>query len=453
MASCFKAALGLNAPKPNVRRLSMTSVASQAIGSSLANGAVALDSVKRIPESTWRAEAENHQNRIHELLRPGLTHTTDPLNSGTQRRTLWSRQNQRELSCAQRQRPVVWTGLDPRHPVYNFLIEYYGLKGVKGVKRLARWSPPLDGRHGVLLEGATADDLANAMLHLRGAVLHDEGIVYNPSTFFRTSKQAVSSNSSSPSDLSDSPDETHSSLVRAATPYLWYRSVLQQTLTAEPVLHCHGLHEWAMQYHPDPTAPPPASAKYQAHLELRVPRNIVNAVVERRGVHCTHVDALRYFSPAAAPLNHHGAVLHRLDQLRLEQPACVHAHMDLLKLAIKLQPFCDATLLQRVLHVALQARSLDVAASPYDATKYGVGIVPIETEEGRLDYRTRQAELMHQTEPVRQELLTAYNDFLSAAFAPDILHQANAAPSRERFARAEPGGLPWRRNLLEESQA
>jgi hypothetical protein len=152
-------------------------------------------------------------------------------------------------------------------------------------------------------------------------------------------------------------------------------------------------------------------------------------------------------------MNHHGAVLHRLDQLRLEQPACVHAHMDLLKLAIKLQPFCNAALLQRVLHVALQARSLDVAASPYDATKYGVGIVPIETEEGRLEYRTRQAELMHQAEPVRQDLLTAYNDFLSAAFAPDILHQANAAPSRERFARAEPGGLPWRRNLVEESQA
>jgi hypothetical protein len=139
--------------------------------------------------------------------------------------------------------------------------------------------------------------------------------------------------------------------------------------------------------------------------------------------------------------------------LRLEQPACVHAHMDLLKLALKLEPFCDAALLQRVLHVALQARSLDVAASPYNATMYGVGIVPIESEEGRLEYRTRQADLMHQAEPVRQELLTAYNDFLSAAFAPDILHQAQAAPSRERFARAEPGGLPWRRNLVDETQA
>jgi hypothetical protein len=436
--------------------MSMTSVvvaaASQSIASSCDIVAAALDSIQRIPESTWRAEAENHQNCIHELLGPGLTHTTDPLNSGTQRQTLESRRRrQRESSSSGTQR-LVWTGLDPRHPVYNFLIEYYGLKGVKGVKRLARWSPRPNGCHGVLLEGANGDDIADAVLHLRGAVLHDEGIVYNPSTFFGRSKHAVSSR---PSDLTDNPDETNNSdsLVRAATPYLWYRSVLQQTLTAEPVLYCHGLHEWAMQYHPDPTAPPPASAKYQAHLALRVPRHIVNAVVERRGVHCTHVDALRYFSPAAAPLNHHGAVLHRLDQLRLEQPACVHAHMDLLKLTLKLEPFCDAALLQRVLHVALQARSLDVAASPYDATMHGVGIVPIETEAGRLDYRTRQAELMHQAEPVRRDLLTAYNDFLSAAFAPEILHQAEAAPSRERFARAEPGGLPWRRNLVQESPA
>jgi hypothetical protein len=429
----------------------MTSAMSQPIASSLAD-VPALGSVKRIPESTWRAEAETHQNRILELIRPGLTHSTDPLNSGKQRqRTALQLSRRKQESLSSSPRPV-WTGLDPRHPVYNFLIEYYGLKGVKGVKRLARWSPS-PHRNGVLLEGANVDDLADAVLHLRGAVLHNEGIVYNPSTFFSTSKQVVSS---SPSDSTDNPtDETnsHLSLVRAATPYLWYRSVLQQTLTAEPVLYCHGLHEWAMQYHPDPTAPPPASAKYQAHLELRVDRSIVNAVVERRGVHCTHVDALRYFSPAAAPLNHHGAVLHRLDQLRLEQPACVHAHMDLLKLALKLEPFCDAALLQRVLHVALQARSLDVAASPYNATMYGVGIVSIETEEGRLEYRTRQADLMHQAEPVRQELLTAYNDFLSAAFAPDILHQAQAAPSRERFARAEPGGLPWRRNLVDETQA
>ena len=53
------------------------------------------------------------------------------------------------------------------------------------------------------------------------------------------------------------------------------------------------VHEWAMQYQPD-GAPEPPSAKYQAHLPLRVSRETINKVVERKGVHCTHVDALRW---------------------------------------------------------------------------------------------------------------------------------------------------------------
>ena len=111
--------------------------------------------------------------------------------------------------------------------------------------------------------------------------------------------------------------------------YVWYREVLGRTLGPDraPVLHCYGLHEWAMQYQPAGARPPP-SATYQAHaMPLRVDRATINAAVERKGVSCTHVDALRFFAPAAAPLNSHGATLERVDQLRLEQPACVHAHM------------------------------------------------------------------------------------------------------------------------------
>jgi hypothetical protein len=128
------------------------------------------------------------------------------------------------------------------------LIEYYGVKGQKGTRRLARWSPNpnllMQRRYriseandlapdslliseseafydGILLEGATEDDLG-ATLHLRGAILHPNGVVYSPSMFF------------------DKEDDK----AKAATPYLWYRSVIRQTLRAEPVLHCHGLHEW-----------------------------------------------------------------------------------------------------------------------------------------------------------------------------------------------------------------
>ena len=34
-----------------------------------------------------------------------------------------------------------WTALDPVNPIYNFLIEYYGIKGAKGARRLGRWAP------------------------------------------------------------------------------------------------------------------------------------------------------------------------------------------------------------------------------------------------------------------------------------------------------------------------
>ena len=119
--------------------------------------------------------------------------------------------------------------------------------------------------------------------------------------------------------------------------------------------------------------------------------------------------------------------------------------MDALKMALRLSPYCDATLLQRVLQLALDARMLDVAASPYDATQFGVGVVAVETKEGRAQYRQEQAELMHRAKPIREELLRAYDLFIAMAFAEDMVGQADP----ERFATTQPGGLPWRRNLLQ----
>lgn len=342
---------------------------------------------------------------------------------------------------------AVWTALDPKNPVYNFLIEYYGLKGSKGPRRLARWSPdpsqlsisdgPRDDSGGaakeaILLEGASERDVGDT-LHMRGAILAEdgEGILYSPSLFFGRDD---------PSRRADAP--------KAAAAYLWYRSILRRTLDADPVLHCYNLHEWAMQFHP-PGADPPPSARYQSHLPLRVDRETVCSTVERRGVRCTHVDALRFFAPAAAPLNHFGATLERTDQLRLEQPACVHAQMDLLKMALRLQPFVGAELVQSILEVALKARRLDVEASPYDASAYGVDVVPVETPAGRAQYRRRQAALMREAEPIRGQLLDAYDNLLALAFCGEDLDIADRFPGSERFAKASPGSPPWRRNLIE----
>ena len=193
------------------------------------------------------------------------------------------------------------------------------------------------------------------------------------------------------------------------------------TAGADPVLHCYNLHEWAMQYRPS-GVPEPPSAKYQKHLPLRVSQQVINETVERKGVSCTHIDALRFFVGPALPLNSYGGEeLGRADQPRLDQPACVHASMDLLKMALKLQPFVDPSLVVRSLEAALLARRLDVAASPYDATEYGVEPIPIETHEGRALFRKRQNELMGRVQPVRRDLLAAYRFFVRSAFAEDAI--------------------------------
>ena len=452
-----------------------------------------------ISESTWRKAASAHSQRIRHLLQPGLTPLEHNINAGKRK---------------QRQQRYVddWTALDPVNPIYNFLIEYYGLKGAKGPRRLARWSPDPQllwedndttgektlsevlstsslqneqvynaamkasyGLGGILLENAKLDDLGGT-LHLRGSIpvpKHEQesnedteqlhGILYNPAVFYDRHLS-----------LDDEADkERKQQLLKTIAPFQWYTSILKQTLNSEPILHCFGLHEWAMQYHPEGADPPP-SAKYQSSLNLRVSRQVINETVERKGIQCTHVDALRFFAPAAGPLNHHGASLQRMDQLRLEQKGCVHAHMDLLKIGLKLQGFIDSELMVDILEIALAARKLDVEASPYDATEYGAGIVPIETSDGRKMYRDRQVGLMKRAEPVRQRLLDAYEVFMKIAFDESLLLKSdefvggggrsrvenNTSKSSagdgpyvapERLAKAEPGGLPWRKNLIEQS--
>jgi len=276
------------------------------------------------------------------------------------------------------------------------------------------------GYGGILLENANEDDIGG-ILHLRGATpvpsecskLKLHGILYNPALFYKY--QAAST-------LTIPKKKHHEQLLKTLASFKWYSSILESTLESDPILHCHGLHEFAMQYQP-PNAPPPPSAKYQSHLPLRVSREIINSTVERQGVHCTHIDAVKFFADSAMSLNHYGSSFERKrDQTRLEQKACVHANMDLLKIVSKLQPFVNADLVADVLSTSLAARRLDVAASPYDATAYGLDAVPVETEEGRKMYRKRQMKLMKDAEPVRRRLLDSYRTFMCLTFDEKIMN-------------------------------
>lgn len=302
-------------------------------------------------------------------------------------------------------------------------------------------------------------------------------MLYHPGVFYGRRSTTIAREA--PGGGIDDEEEERlrtTTMKKTMAPFEWYASILRATLDSDPVLHCHGLHEWAMLYHPDGADPPP-SAAYQRRLGLRVSRDVINGAVERRGVRCTHVDALRFFAPAAGPLNRHGAELARTDQLRLEQGGCVHAHMDMLKIGLRLGPFVDSGLMADVLGVALDARRLDVAASPYDVSAYGLGAVPIETSDGRRMYREEQVGLMRRAEPVRERLLETYEVFMALAFDERLPGRRRSTVVRvddgdddatrtedddgedaptsyapyvapERLATARPGGLPWRRSIV-----
>ena len=243
--------------------------------------------LETLPEAAWRRRAAAHTERIRALLAPGFVPATPPplTKYGTP-------------SARMRGSEDGWRALSTTHPVYNFLEEYYHIRGAKGTRKLARFS----AGPSVTLQGATAADLVGSggVLPSRGATVDARGVPF------------------------DAPAAHAAAHAADATPYLWYRDVLAATGAAEPVLSCYGLHEWAMQYWPEGAQKPP-SAVYQAHMRLRVPREVINQVVERRGVRCTHVDALRFFAPAAGELNALGASLRREEQLELEQPG-PHLH-------------------------------------------------------------------------------------------------------------------------------
>jgi len=508
-----------------------------------------------VAEDVWRTAANEHRARIRDLLKPGLLDPDHPrMRSVRDRFVKGDDENEGEDETDD----AMMTMLDPEHPVYNFLVEYYGLKGLKGPKRLARWSPSVglyfpeemeveveedehenenddddeeeEGRskpssssssrvvrrridtlgeyrraagsyrkkvrrrsdeedyeeeafsvsrddrgrdvvdRAIFLEGGSPDDFG-LTLHLRGAEWIDgddgddlyggrSGILYRPLRFYDDDDDDVDVDDAEENEgrtSSNAPRGGDDHNHRKATSFVWYRSILETTMSNEPVLSCYGLHEWAMQYRPE-GAPPPPSGKYQSHLTLRVSREEINATVERKGIRCTHVDALRFFAPGAGELNRHGSVLERTDQLDLEQPGCVHAHMDLLKVALRIQPLLDPDLLIEILSTALDARALDVGASPYDCSGYSlvggdrrrvVEVIPIETSVGRDLYRKLQTDLMREASAVRADLLSNYEAYGALAFTPTMLQRAIDDPGDERFARAVPGGRSWRRSLFD----
>jgi hypothetical protein len=271
-------------------------------------------------------------------------------------------------AAAHRDRAQTWTGphLERRrsatpHPVVDFLFEYYNLSPA----RLERWHPGL----GVGLRDAPEHAALGSYVTERGVTTADP------------------------------------SRLEGRLPGLrWTRRLLAATQDRAPRWGCFGLHEWAMVYRAE---------EVRHDLPLRLGREGTDAVVESHPLACTHVDAFRFFTPEAAPLN--ALRLGREHQLEQEQPGCLHATMDLYRIAFRLLPFVESTVVLDAFELALDVRTVDVRASPYDVGPLGLEPVAVETPAGKAEYVRLQRGFTERAQPLRRRLLGLVDHLLESA--------------------------------------
>lgn len=249
-----------------------------------------------------------------------------------------------------------------KHPVIDFLFTYYSARPVQ----LLRWHPGF----GVALEGGDEYlTLADYVATGDGAVTVDAGLV-----------------------------QRRRSLLGAII------ELTAATAERAPRFGCFGLHEWAMVYRDTET---------RHAIPLRLGSAGTDAVVESMSLRCTHYDAFRFFTPDAVGRNQ--SPLTRATQRDHEQPGCLHATMDLYRHCLKLGPLVPGELLADTFELALDARTLDMRASPYDLSQLGYSAVPIETSDGRAEYTRQQTEIAQRGTVLREEVLTRARRLLSEA--------------------------------------
>lgn len=254
-----------------------------------------------------------------------------------------------------------------KHPVFDFLFEYYPVRPA----HLKTWHPGL----GVLLQGDPPH-----------AGWRDYMLI----------------------DAPDTPAVTvdlDSFMARRGQSVRYIHDLLATTATNPTQFDCFGLHEWAMVYKTTPE-------QIRHDLPLRLGHAATDVVVESHQLKCTHFDAFRFFTEPAIPLNL--TVLHREDQPRNDQCGCLHATMDLYKWASKLGPLIPGEVFLDAFELARDTRILDMEASPYDCREYGFGVVAIETPEGKAEYVARQRALSQRAKPIRDRLVSITKQALSA---------------------------------------
>ena len=241
-----------------------------------------------------------------------------------------------------------------RHPIEDFLWHYYSFRP----SHLRRWHP------GAGIGLLSASEHAGWTHYCR----RDDITVVDISTLTAERRRALA----------------------------WMRDLLQRSLEREPRFGCFAMHEWAMVY---------GLEQHQVRHEqapLRLSPREIRDVVDRGVLRCTHYDAFRFYTPGSAPLNELQPT--RETQIDLEQPGCLHANMDLYKYAMWFSPYVCSDLIADCFELARSARTLDMQASPYDVSQFGLEPIRVETPEGRLEYARLQRELMLAASPLREQL-------------------------------------------------
>ena len=276
-----------------------------------------------------------------------------------------------ERRRAHEERVLTWIGphqarsaRGEKHPVYDFLFEYYRFRPAW----LRRWHPGPD----VLLQGAAASGF------LRWPEYHetDEGVGLNVAALPRRESVA------------------------------WMLNLLRVTAERPPQFACYGLHEWAMVYRRTP-----AEVRHPA-WPLRFPPDELARIVEAQPVRCSHFDAFRFFTVPARPLNRLQPTRPEVPQF--EQRGCLHANMDLYKWAFKLAPFTPSELVADCFALARDIREVDMRASPYDFAPLGFAPIRIETPEGRTEYEAHQRAFAERSQPLRARLIALAERLLAS---------------------------------------
>jgi len=98
--------------------------------------------------------------------------------------------------------------------------------------------------------------------------------------------------------------------------------------------------------------------------------------------------------------------------------------MDLYKFAYSIAPWCPSELVAEAFLLAVDARTIDMRASPYDLKDYGCTPIAIETATGKAEYIRAQRSLSERAAPLRTRLLMIYKalDSHETAGGDPLLH-------------------------------